>query len=155
MKRIIVKTAAIMLILAGVIACGKEKEKEPIDIPFTEYSFGETFCRWIDLDVKEKAILIVINSHAEMEEYVTCEEEDYYPDIDFSENTLLLVTGWSGAWIEFSISFLKNATNQYTLKVEIHSRSLIPAIIKWNRSILTNKIADNAIIALDVNETYD
>ncbi|MDR2292396.1 MAG: hypothetical protein LBE11_02860 [Prevotellaceae bacterium] len=43
MKRIIVKTAAIMLILAGVIACGKEKEKEEkfIEIPL---DYGLCLC---------------------------------------------------------------------------------------------------------------
>jgi hypothetical protein len=153
MKKIIMNTAAIVLILAGVIACKKETGNDPIEIPFTEYSFGETFCQWTNLNKDEK--VIVINSDAEMEEYVTCEEGDYYPDIDFSKNTLLLATGWSGAWTEFTISFLKNSINQYILKIEIHSSSLIPAVIHWERFILTSKIADNAIITLDVNEIYD
>jgi hypothetical protein len=100
MKKTLLQTAAILLILAGmIIACGKEKEEEKtIEIPFTEYSLIGTSCQWSNLGYDGK--LIVINSNAELENYVIC-TDGAFPEIDFSKNTLLLASGCTISGIQY------------------------------------------------------
>jgi hypothetical protein len=146
MKQKFLNIAAIVLILAGVIACKKETGTDPIEIPFTEYSFGETFCQWTNLNKDKK--VIVINSDAEMEEYVTCEEGDYYPNIDFSKNTLLLAHGIAPQNIgSKNTALFRYSAAEYELKITISIGSMM-VMEDWRISILVSKIPNDATINL-------
>jgi hypothetical protein len=151
MKRIIFKTAAIVLILTGVIACKKERENEPIEIPFTEYSFGERSCQWTNLNKDEKVKVIAINNDAEMDEYVTCEEGDYYPDIDFSKNTLLIASGKVAGGIGHLSKRLLFKENKYVLEIEILLNNTTISGEPWYISILVSTVPYNTVIDLEVN----
>jgi hypothetical protein len=146
------KFAVILLLLAGMmIACGKEKENEPTEIPFTEYSLTEN-CEWTNLNYDNK--VIVINSETELENYVICTEGSF-PEIDFAENTLLLVSGGAGSRNEFTYTLVKNSDNKYTLKVRIRSSALLPAVTPWIISVTTAKISDKSVITADIKETFN
>jgi hypothetical protein len=143
---------AIILLLAGNFTCAKEKENDdPIEIPITEYSLAETSCRWTNLDYDGK--VIIINSNAKLEKYITCMEGSF-PEIDFSKNTLLLARGGCGARNKIITTFFQYSTNKYTLDVKIYSSILLPAVTTWSVSILVPKIPNNAIVILDIKETY-
>ena len=153
MKKIIFKTIAILLIVAGVMACKKEKDEVfPQEIPFTEYSLEETSCQWSNLSYDREAI--VVNSHAALENYVTC-TEGTFPEIDFAEHTLLLASGGAGSINEFTYTFFKNSENKYTLKVFIRLSPFLPVALQWRICIVTPKISDNAIVDLDVQESFN
>jgi hypothetical protein len=76
MKKIILKTAAILLVMAGMMIACKEDENKPIEIPFTEYSLAETSCQWINLDYDNK--IIVINSNDELKNYYNILTKQYH-----------------------------------------------------------------------------
>ncbi|MDR2774351.1 MAG: hypothetical protein LBC19_06350, partial [Tannerella sp.] len=80
MKKIQLKLAAVLLILAGnLISC--EDKEIPVEIPFTEYSLSGTHCRWTYYGDN----VLIVNSVEELEKYITIYIEDgYYPEIDFS-----------------------------------------------------------------------
>jgi len=93
----------LLLGVAGVIfSCKKNEPKHsdkpvdnpigtfPQDIVFTEYLLNGTECRWVNLPNNEK--VVVINSQAEMKEYINCSTGSY-PEVDFSKHTLLLASG--------------------------------------------------------------
>ncbi|MCL2131861.1 MAG: hypothetical protein FWH36_05355 [Lentimicrobiaceae bacterium] len=58
-----------------------------IDIPITEYSLESSSCQWADF---ASDTVIVINSDAELVNYLTCTD---YPAVDFNLYSLLLVRG--------------------------------------------------------------
>ncbi|MDR2292397.1 MAG: hypothetical protein LBE11_02865 [Prevotellaceae bacterium] len=137
MKKTILQTAAVLLILAGMtVSCGKEEK--PIEIPFTEYSLTETFWQWSNLGYDGK--VIVINSNAELENYITC-TEGTFPEIDFSNNTLLIACGAS-TWNVGSINtiILKHSTTEYELKVTIFMGNAT-VVERWHIAIIIPKIS--------------
>jgi hypothetical protein len=152
MKKVILKTAAILLILAGgMIACGKEKEEEKtIEIPFTEYSLVGTSCQWTNLGYDGK--VITINSNAELEKYITC-TDGTFPEIDFSKNTLLLASGKATSGIgKITPSFYRNSDNKYTLNISILIG--IAAIVQnWSISIVAPTLPDNAEIDFNISQS--
>jgi hypothetical protein len=113
----ILKLTAMLLILTSSFTCEKEEKEEMIEIPFTEYSLIGTSCQWTNLDYEGK--VIVINSNEELEPYVTCSEGSF-PEIDFSENTLLLAKGGTSSGVsEITPLFFQNSTYKYLLNITI------------------------------------
>lgn len=87
MKKIVSFAASLLLVAGSLASCGKNNDDEPIEIPFTKYSLVGTNCDWNTIEMDK---VIIINSYEELEKYITC-TDGLYPDVDFSENTLLLV----------------------------------------------------------------
>jgi hypothetical protein len=149
------KFAAILLLLAGVISsCGKNNE--PTEIPFTEYTWGNTDCYWTDLGSDNS--VIIINSETELEKYLICAESNC-PEIDFPKHTLLMASG-PGAFSVESVTFFQNSKDEYELKVTI-KEAYIPfdmenRVYTWHIAIVVPKIPDVAKINLkvDVIELY-
>jgi len=117
----------------------------PMEIPFEEYSLDGTSCEWINLGYNNQ--IIVINSKEELEQYVGyCNS---YPEIDFSNYTLLLASGWVGRAIkEINILFSRNTATKYTLTVEFYLY-VAPVLDSWQVSILVPKINTEATVILN------
>ncbi|MDR3227222.1 MAG: hypothetical protein LBT56_06085 [Prevotellaceae bacterium] len=148
MKTNILKLTTILL-LAGIVSCGKD-EIDNFPISDMEYSLIGTSCGWNNLGYDGK--MIVINSEEELEKYVTC-TEDSFSEIDFSENTLLLVSGKSTNGIgKIESTIFKNTTTDYKLEIIIHM-GITDIVEKWTVSILSPKISNESTIELDVQFT--
>jgi len=68
-----------------------ESDEYPIEIPFTEYSFVGTSCRWQRGNICSDEIIVVHSNH-ELENYLQC--DGGYPEFDFTKYTL--VSAWGG-----------------------------------------------------------
>jgi hypothetical protein len=129
----------------------KEKENEPVEIPFTEYSLGETDCSWQNLNHDNK--VIIINSKTELETYITC-TEGTFPDIDFSKHTLLLASGGGGDIRRTDVYLSQKFKDKYELKITLHV-GITAVALKWKAAVIIPKISSNARITVDVEETYN
>jgi len=154
-RNILGLAVVLVVVTVGVASC-EEKENYPIEIPFTEYSLEGTSCQWRNLNYESldyEGNLIVVNSNDELENYINCTEGSYL-EVDFSKNTLLLASGLAQNQIEEikNITFSKSATNEYILNIIIHL-GVERAIDQWSISIIIPKIANNAIVELDVYQS--
>ncbi|MDR0619696.1 MAG: hypothetical protein LBG17_07360 [Bacteroidales bacterium] len=149
----ILKTTAIMLILAGsLVSCGKEKDKEPTEIPFTEYSLVDTNCQWIDpcSDFDCSDLVILINSRNEIEKYTVC-TEGTFPEIDFTKHTLLFISGVARQnVVSINISFKSATALTYELNVTV-SMGMFMSVESWRYPVLVSKIPDHSKINLKVD----
>jgi hypothetical protein len=126
-------------------------ESYPMKITFTDFLLEETLCQWTDFDNNK---VIIINSNEELSNYIVCENNDY-SKIDFSKHSLLLTRGGATSGIRhIDVDFLKEATNEYTLKVLIHTYMTTEAP-HWLISIITPKIDNEAVITLNVQQIND
>jgi hypothetical protein len=120
----------------------------PIDIPFTEYSLEETQCQWTNLSYNDK--VIIINSKEELEKYIECVSGSY-PAIDFSKNSLLLVS--SKTYCGTSIIAVKKlqqlSSNEYKLDIEITLNDDI-AVESWNKALIIEKLSKESDVELNV-----
>jgi hypothetical protein len=145
---------AVSLILAGgLVSCEKNEgknEEEPREIPFTEYSLSETDCRWVNTTSDK---VIIINSNEELKKHIEC-EDDNYPAINFSKQTLLLASGATTHNVIGVNSHLKQySKNSYELYVEV---TLGTATVAqgWYISILTEKINERSILKTNVKTNH-
>ena len=123
----------------------------PIEIPFTEYSLTEILCQWTNFESNE---VIIINNDEKMRDYIVCTGDDY-SKIDFSEHSLLLARGWATSGIRYlNINFFKEAANEYTLNVSIHT-NMTGVAPTWLISIITPKIDNETSITLNVQQIND
>ena len=143
MKKI-VSFAAILLLLTSAFACGNENEA--IEIPFTEYSLADTYCHWENLNYDNN--VIVINSETELENYITC-TEGTFPEIDFSEHTLLLASGCTGYGIQDLFKKLFFEENKYVLEIEITLNDAT-VVQGWKIALITDKLNDRSSVELNV-----
>jgi len=159
MKTNILKLTAFLLFLGvSFSSCdddSKGGEIFPRNVPFTEYSLTGTSCRWIDtfssthLSVPfYPAIVIIINSNDELENYISCSEGDY-PEIDFSKWTLLVVkTSDYNINIDSQVNkiiFQQSSSNEYLLAADITPSDTTNAA-PLTFSILVPKISDDSQI---------
>jgi len=158
MKTTLLKFTALLIILAGVFASCKPDDEpnvnvvmqrfKPIDIPFKEYSLEGTSCQWTNLPYDEK--VIIINSMEELENYLTCTGGNF-PEIDFSKNTLLLVSGEKHVGI--SMNTLKRIEqikiNGYKLYVEVSLDDKKPNQ-KWSNALLIKRINSDSKVELNL-----
>jgi hypothetical protein len=149
MKKTMLTTTAILLILAGIVACGKEKEeKQPTEIPLTEYALSGSNCQWTNLDYNDS--VIVINNKTELEKYITCTEETF-PEIDFSKHTLLLASGGTTQSVySINTNWYKYSAAEYELAITVVMAGYMVAQ-GWSVSILVPKIQDNAEVDIKVD----
>ena len=146
MKKI-VSFAAILFVLTSAFTCGKEKESEPIEIPFTEYSLSDTYCQWANLNYDGK--VIIINSNAELEKCITC-TEGTFPEIDFVEMTLLIAYGRSAGGIGYISKRLVFEENRYVLEIGITLNDATIAGQSWRVALITDKLNDSNNVDLKV-----
>jgi hypothetical protein len=120
------------------------------EIPFTEYPIGES-CRWANLKYDQKAI--IINSRTDVEEYVSCESGGF-PEIDFSKQSLLLVSGVSTSGIKQISKLLRQTDqNRYSFDIDI-TLNMTTEAPRWTVAILTSKIPDDTVISVNVNHRH-
>jgi hypothetical protein len=157
MKTTLLKLTAFLLILASISSsCNPEEEPDvnevksrpyyPRNVSFEEYSLDGTSCQWANLPYDEQ--VIVINSKEELEKFITCTEGSF-PEIDFFNNTLLLVSGEKNMGIHEVVveKFKQMARNQYELEVKVSLDELKPDT-KWCSAFTTNKIHKENFVEL-------
>ncbi len=150
MKAILKLTVMLLLLAGGLGSCDKD-ENNPTEIPFTDYSLEGTSCRWTNLGYDEK--VIIINSDEELKNYIACEGENY-PDIDFSQSTLLLASGYTSGVIQsYATTFLQNPESGYTLKVSLYV-GIIDVMVKWQVPIRIQKISNIENVVLKIETIY-
>jgi hypothetical protein len=129
-------TAVLLILAAGFSSCKEEKENEPIEISFTEYSLAGASCRWTNFDLGK---VTIINSNTALEEYVTC-TEGTFPEIDFSKNTLLLARGVVAGGIGYLSKRLLLTESRYVLEIEITLNDTAIAGEYWKIVLVTDKL---------------
>lgn len=127
-----------------------KQENFPIQVPFTEYSLGET-CWWKNCDSTNS--VIVINSDEELSSYMGCEKRDSSLIVDFSELSLVLAKGGAISGLRhLDVDFSKEATNAYALNITAHTEKTIvaPPLLA---AILVPKIDREAVVTLNVQQS--
>ena len=148
------KLAALLLIAAGSFYSCQEKEpdenNEPIEIPVTEYSLAGTSCQWANLSYD--GTVIIINSNAALESYLTNARSGGYPAIDFSKYSLLLVSGATdNGVVNVTVQNLQKLTAiNYELSVEITLNTAI-AGGEWVIALVTDKLSGDKRVELKVS----
>ena len=155
-KKIMLKYIALLIVLAGSVSCSMKGDNEmfndPKEILFAEYFLNETGCWWTNF---ESGKVIIINNNNELEKHIACSDSSNgYPAIDFSKQTLLLVSGGATNGVsKIDTKFTQTAINKYVLRVIIHENiTTVPQ--GWNISILTSKIGNKGNVTLNVEQTY-
>jgi len=159
MKATLLKLTTLLLILAGIAAsCKPEVEPDvnvvelrqhyPINIPFEEYSLEGTSCQWTNLPYDEK--VIIINSNEELEKYITCTGKNY-PEIDFTKNTLLLVSGKANNSIAKNITgnLIYFSADTCILYIEIDTFDFT-GIEPWRIAYIVKKLNKESYVELQI-----
>ena len=133
-----------------------EGGKFPVRIPFENYGLTGTSCLWqwteIPLSVYRFIItegITIVNSNEELENYTVC-SGDTFPEIDFSEHTLLLVRGvnvHAGSEVIYTALF-EYPAKEYVLKVVVFEGNFATPS-SWFMAILMPKIPNGAAVSLD------
>ncbi|MDR2653648.1 MAG: hypothetical protein LBC68_15325 [Prevotellaceae bacterium] len=158
MKKIIktLNLAAIMLMLAGVVSsCGKEENETEKQIDFTEFAINESNCGWQNLNYDNK--VIIINSMQDLGNYVNCRDGDL-TEVDFSKNTLLLVSGINaGGVADVDATLLTKVAgkDEYVLDIIVYKNDAAIAGENWQLAVLTPKISDAATVSLNKDEVTE
>ena len=120
----------------------------PRNIPFTEYSLEGTSCQWINLPYDDK--VLIVNTNEEIESYINCSDE-HYPDIDFSEYTLLLANGIASSSFAYSIcTYLQQLSKQnFEMNVEIFKTNAT-VLTPWQVAVIIDKIDANSMFDLKI-----
>jgi len=122
-------------------------ENYPKEVLFEEYSLEGTSCRWTNLNYDKS--LIVINSNEELGNFINCTDGSY-PEIDFTKQTLLLMSGGTSMGIEAIEKRLQQISDSaYKLDIEIllNDATVAP---KWVIALVINKINKDSNIEVDV-----
>jgi len=140
---------------AGCVVTVKEEEIYPIVLPIAEYKLYPLYpCGWILDDVLPEAFtydgtVYIINNSEEMNKWIRCMEEVVLPEVNFSNTTLLLTLGKSGAYLHLKNAFfVQESKMNYTLELQVFSGDF-PSDSEWVFGFLVPKIEQNANIILD------
>ena len=153
MKKLILKTLSVVLLLAGVfiILSGCEKKKGKIDITELDLgNMGEVCDSMNHLDGEK---LYMANTK---EEYETLLHRipNSLPNIDFSTSTFIFISGGVQCLLNQKVSLLQEKSNKYTLTVDLHE-GIGYSIEQWYTAFYTNKkIPNNATINLKINKHF-
>ena len=128
----IFKIPAILLLLAGFYFSCTERGNE-IEIPIVGYFLTGTECLWTSLEPEK---VVIVNSNKELEKYIENCGNDY-PTIDFSKNTLLLVTGIANSSIVEIQTKLTKHTG-YELNIDVYV-GILGVLQKWDVALLSSK----------------
>jgi hypothetical protein len=118
------------------------------EISFEEYSLEGTSCQWINLNYDET--IIVINNAEELESYINCTESNY-PEIDFTQHTLLLASGEADFDIYkiFVTDLMRLSFDDCELNLKIILNDG-EAIEKWAIGLITEKLRQGSAVALNI-----
>jgi hypothetical protein len=133
----------------------------PINVPFDNYSLFGTSCYWNLYPNLPPSpfdpFAVTINSNEELEQYIFCNPENgSYPDIDFTQHTLILAIGI----VDFEISAYNTTNlqqlskNDYKLNIEIHLSDSKYPNNGWTFAYVVDKLSDESIIEADINYEY-
>jgi hypothetical protein len=155
--------AAILLLLAGSFACGNEKEKEPTEIPFTDFYISH--CWWsVNPESPYGQIqenVYILNADDILSNYFSCfyiaTEE---PRIDFEKYSLIAVWGQKteNGYIETpTTSYVKQTgASSYEWCIDVTlSNQPRQDYEYWFRSALIPKIPSDSKFELIVNYHYN
>ncbi|MDR0970174.1 MAG: hypothetical protein LBM67_06530 [Lentimicrobiaceae bacterium] len=143
------KKLIFLVALFTVSGCKKSDKNYPIEIPFSEYLLEETSCQWNSFEFDK---IIIVNSDEELDSYISCSEENY-PEVDFSEHSLLLAQGWVNSYPAevMKIQLQKVSDNEHALFLSIRPGfALTPG--HWIISITTPKLSKNTFVSLNVQQ---
>ena len=154
-RGIVAKLCTICVLFFIPSGCeNKEKDSDLIEIPFSEYYiegddgfvYPSLWLSWNNL--KFDNTVIVVNNWKEMEKYLP-EGALVYPDIDFSNHSVLLANGKTNYGIsKITGKFWQVSTNKYRLDAEIQLNET--TIIKeWCQALITSKLSDNSKVSLN------
>ncbi|GHT24576.1 hypothetical protein FACS189430_09710 [Bacteroidia bacterium] len=152
MKRLILILALffVIFILLCNLSCKQNKDGELTKLSFSDYSLSGTSCLWNTIDMNK---VIIINSNKELEKYINCNGENH-PIVDFSQFTLLLVSGGTTSGIsKITKNVFKESNNIYILEVTV-LLNLTTVAQGWSVAILIPKIHDNSVVTLNLMQTY-
>lgn len=147
MKPKLLKLTALLLLLSGIAStCNPENPDFPKDVSYQEYSLSGS-CQWSNLPYNEK--VIIINSQEELERYVSCNEESY-PAINFSKQSLLLASGKTNSGVsEIAVTDLKQlSANLYKLNIEI-TLNHTDVIEPWCVALVVDKLGESNNVELE------
>ncbi|MCL2246723.1 MAG: hypothetical protein FWC10_06385 [Lentimicrobiaceae bacterium] len=151
MKLFLLKITLALLLFAGVASsCNPDPEKEyPQNISFTEYSLTDPSCRWVNLPYDEN--VLVINSYEELGKYISCEENSF-PVIDFSKNSLLLASGKTlgGICEKKAKKLVLSSPDKYVLSIEITIDRSLYISEPWCITFLAEKMNKKNVFELDL-----
>jgi len=115
----------------------------PMEVPFTEYSLSETMCVWKQFIYP---IITIINSMEELETHISC-AVDSFPEIDFSQNSLVLLReSWANPFDFGTITFTQFSKNRFKLNVEMLVYNHTTCTDDQVFSFITKKLNDESII---------
>ena len=107
-------------------------------------------CSW---SLMEADTLYLINSQEELFTYFNCVNGSP-TEIDFSRQTLLLVSGRSTSGIHAIFKqLMETERNRYTFDIDITLNMTMEAP-RWIEAVLISKMSDDAVISLNVNQHY-
>jgi len=133
--------------------CKEQEIDYPVDLPFLEYLLESKECRWSPFGSSFTAEYVIINSKTRLENFIYCDNESSYPEIDFSKYSLILVTGSifpSGGKFETDLKSFQLIDKQNYV-VNIRVKTLATGGLKsWYVPILVHKIGENAPIEIIV-----
>lgn len=126
------------------------------EVPFAELSLSGTDCQWVEIvNINMQWLMnwgkvISINSSEELKNYIECVDENF-PEIDFSENTLLLISGMTRTFIyKMNVHSLQQvSTNRYRVNVEMFLTEAL-AIDFWTTALVISKLSDEDEIMVNV-----
>ncbi|MDR1739733.1 MAG: hypothetical protein LBR45_03140 [Bacteroidales bacterium] len=133
----------------------------PQILPFTEYSIPfyilppsqpRDSCRWVNLTYPQEGELIIIDNNEELENYISCINDNTYPEIDFSKYTLLVASGgMTQGYSSVAKQLIQVAKYEYNLNIEIDLNMTADAPI-WGLAILVSKIPEDITVSLNVSK---
>jgi len=142
--------SAVLLSLTLVfLSCDNKQDippEKPTETPFVLSLVG-TSCHWINLAHDNN--LIIINSKEELKNYINC-TDDNFPEIDFSEHTLLIASGIINQGIS-SITKKLQLTSPYIYQLNMEILLNDTTVMQnWVVALVINKISDNSRIKLNI-----
>jgi len=122
------------------------KEQDESEIPFVEYLFSIGYWPNINYDINNN--IIIVNNSIELEKYLAG-THGVNLDIDFSKNTLLLVSGTTPRGIQNKSvnSFKLLSNNTYKLDIEILLNDAT-VVEHWVIALITGKLSDDSKIEI-------
>jgi hypothetical protein len=131
----------LLIVFLYCFSCEKsEKENYPKEVSFTEYSLPDSMGEWANLAYDGK--VIVINSSEELEKHIIS-YNGTYPEIDFSEKTLLLVS-IADRIIDMDTAFSQISSDHITVNFD-----LTHVLETRHIPLLVAKLPDKAAISLN------
>ena len=157
--RSIAALGIVCMMLFVAASCNKEEPDIPFDVPidvsFTVFS--SPYCGGErSSEINE---VIIINSERELRDYVSCmrDRENYFPVIDFSKHSVMIVSGritGGGVFRTNVDKFQQISTNTFRLELE-----LIPSDKTyggWSIILITSRLnnRNNIEINTTINRNY-